>query len=89
LSTISVEEAARRLRVSREEVEDWLRSGALAGEQVAGEWQIDPDSLDEARLVRETQEELVEEGYLDRAEIAETTREMREEAEEEEREEGK
>jgi excisionase family DNA binding protein len=83
LGTITLEEAAKRLRISREEAEEWLRTGALAGEQVGGHWQVEEDSLESARQVRETQEELVEEGYLDPAEIAETTQEAREEAEEE------
>ncbi len=82
MGTITLEEAAKRLRISREEAEEWIKTGALAGEQVGGRWQVEEGSLATARQVRETQEELVEEGYLDPAEVAETTREEREDAEE-------
>ena len=58
------------------------RTGALAGKQVGGRWRIEEDSLEAAGQVRQEQEDLAEEGYLDPAEIAETTREAREEAEE-------
>ncbi len=81
MGTITLEEAAKRLRITREEAEEWVKTGALAGEQVGGRWQIEEDSLATARQVRETQEELVEEGYLDPSEVAETTLEEREEAE--------
>jgi excisionase family DNA binding protein len=81
VSTISLEEAAQRLRISRDEAEEWLRTGALAGERVGGRWRIDEASLATARQVRETQEELVEEGYLDPAEVVETTLQERGEAE--------
>ncbi len=82
MGTITLEEAAKRLGISPEEAEEWLESGALEGDRVGGRWQGEEDSLATARQVREVQDELVEEGYLDPAEVAETTLEEREEAEE-------
>ncbi len=82
---MSVDQAAERLGVDADTVVGWIHDGTLEGREVRGRWQVSTESVERAWQVRETQQELVEEGYLSEAEVEETTRQMREEAEHSER----